>query len=84
MKRRHQRTVVGSSASMTAREVVSAPMHVEPIELVIILYNDEDGEIDWTTLMETTTSRIYDICSNLSMMDDVLYLRTYYDGLRIM
>jgi hypothetical protein len=50
-KRRHQRTVVGSSTSTTTREVVSAPVHVEPVEPVIILSNDEDGEIDWTTLM---------------------------------
>jgi hypothetical protein len=44
--------VVGFSASMTAREVVSAPVHVEPIAPVILLSNDEDGEIDWTTLMD--------------------------------
>jgi hypothetical protein len=37
---------------MTAREVVSAPVHVEPIAPVILLSNDEDGEIDWTTLMD--------------------------------
>jgi hypothetical protein len=43
---------VGSSASMTAREVVSMPVHVEPVVPVIILSNDEDGEIDWTTLMD--------------------------------
>jgi hypothetical protein len=44
--------VVGSSASTNAREVVSAPVHVEPVAPVIILSNDEDGEIDWTTLMD--------------------------------
>jgi hypothetical protein len=43
---------VGSSASTTVREVVSGPMHVVPVALVIILSNDEDGEIDWTTLMD--------------------------------
>jgi hypothetical protein len=43
---------VGSSASTTAREVVSVPVHVEPVALVIILSNNEDGEIDWTALMD--------------------------------
>jgi hypothetical protein len=43
---------VGSSTSTTAREVVSAPVHVEPSAPVIILFDDEDGEIDWTTLMD--------------------------------
>jgi hypothetical protein len=43
---------VGSSASTTAREVVSPPVHVEPIAPVIILSDDEDEEIDWTTLMD--------------------------------
>jgi hypothetical protein len=43
---------VGSSASMTACEVVSTPVHVEPVALVMILSNDEDGEIDWTALMD--------------------------------
>jgi hypothetical protein len=43
---------VGSSASTTAREVVSTPVHVEPIAPVIILSDDEDEEIDWTTLMD--------------------------------
>jgi hypothetical protein len=42
---------VGSSASTTAREVVSVPVHVEPVAPVIIL-DDEDREIDWTTLMD--------------------------------
>jgi hypothetical protein len=37
---------VGSSASTTAREVVSVSMHVESVAPVIILSNDEDGEID--------------------------------------
>ena len=46
------RAVVGSSASTTAREVVSTPVHVEPIVPVIILSDDEDEEIDWTTLMD--------------------------------
>jgi hypothetical protein len=27
-------------------------MHVEPVTPIIILSNDEDGEIDWTTLMD--------------------------------
>jgi hypothetical protein len=31
---------VGSSASMTTCEVVSAPMHVEPVAPVIILSDD--------------------------------------------
>jgi hypothetical protein len=31
---------------------VSAPVHVEPVAPVIILSNDEDGEIDWTALMD--------------------------------
>jgi hypothetical protein len=35
-----------------AREVVSASVHVEPVAPVIILSDDEDGEIDWTTLMD--------------------------------
>jgi hypothetical protein len=43
---------VGSSASTTAREVVSTPVHVEPATLVIILSDDENGEIDWTALMD--------------------------------
>jgi hypothetical protein len=43
---------VGFSASMTAHEVVYAPVHVEPAVPVIILSDDEDGEIDWTTLMD--------------------------------
>jgi hypothetical protein len=43
---------VGSSASTTAREVVSVPVHVEPVAPVIILSNDEEGEINWTTLMD--------------------------------
>jgi hypothetical protein len=61
-KRHHQRVTVvgpsthhhdvGSLASTTAREVVSAPVHVEPTAPVIILSGDEDGEIDWTTLMD--------------------------------
>jgi hypothetical protein len=46
------RAVVGSSASTTACEVVSTPVHVEPIAPVIILSDDEDEEIDWTTLMD--------------------------------
>ena len=46
------RAVVGSSASTTAREVVSTPVHVEPVAPVIILSDDEDEEIDWTTLMD--------------------------------
>ena len=52
-KRRHhrQRAIVGSSASTNAREVVSAPVHLEPVAPVIILSDDED-EIDWTTLMD--------------------------------
>jgi hypothetical protein len=37
---------------MTAHEVVYAPVHVEPAVPVIILSDDEDGEIDWTTLMD--------------------------------
>jgi hypothetical protein len=49
--RRRQRAIVGSSASMNAREVVSAPMHLEPVAPVIILSDDED-EIDWTALMD--------------------------------
>jgi hypothetical protein len=44
--------VVGSLASTTACEVVSVPVHVEPVAPVIILSDDEDGEIDWTTLMD--------------------------------
>jgi hypothetical protein len=51
-KRRPQCVVVGSSASRTASEVVSAPVHVEPVGPVIILSNDEDGEIDWTALRD--------------------------------
>jgi hypothetical protein len=50
-RRRHQRAIVGSSASMNAREVVSAPVHLEPVAPVIILSDDED-EIDCTTLMD--------------------------------
>jgi hypothetical protein len=52
-KRRHrrQRAIVGSSASTNAREVVSAPVHLEPVAPVITLSDDED-EIDWTTLMD--------------------------------
>jgi hypothetical protein len=42
---------VGSSASTNAREVVSAPVHLEPVAPVIILSGDED-EIDWTALMD--------------------------------
>jgi hypothetical protein len=51
-KRRCQCVVVGSLASMNAHEVVSAPVHVEPVAPVIILSNDEDREIDWTALMD--------------------------------
>jgi hypothetical protein len=51
-KRHRQRAVVGSSASTNAREVVSTPVHVEPVAPVIILSDDEDGEIDWTALMD--------------------------------
>jgi hypothetical protein len=51
-RRRRQHAVVGSSASTNAREVVSAPVHLEPVAPVIILSDDEDGEIDWTTLMD--------------------------------
>jgi hypothetical protein len=51
-RRRRQRAIVGSSASTNAREVVSAPVHLEPVAPVIILSDDEDGEIDWTALME--------------------------------
>jgi hypothetical protein len=43
---------VGFSASTTAHKVVSAPVHVEPAAPVIILSDDEDGEIDWTALMD--------------------------------
>ena len=43
---------VGSSSLTAAHEVVSASVHVEPLAPVIILSNDEDGEIDWTTLMD--------------------------------
>jgi hypothetical protein len=43
---------VGSSASTTAHEVVSTLVHVEPTALVIILFDDEDGEVDWTALMD--------------------------------
>jgi hypothetical protein len=50
--RRRQRAIVGSSASTNAREVVSAPVHLELVAPVIILSDDEDGEIDWTTLMD--------------------------------
>ena len=52
-KRRHrcQRAIVGSSASKNAREVVSAPVHLEPVAPVIILSDDED-EVDWTALMD--------------------------------
>jgi hypothetical protein len=50
-RRRHQRAIVGSSASTNAREVVSAPVHLEPVAPVIILSDDED-EIDWTALMD--------------------------------
>jgi hypothetical protein len=32
--------------------VVSAPVHVEPVAPVIIVSDDEDGEINWTTLMD--------------------------------
>jgi hypothetical protein len=42
---------VGSSALTNAREVVSAPVHLEPIAPVIIL-SDDEVEIDWTTLMD--------------------------------
>jgi hypothetical protein len=61
-KRRRQRVTaagpsthhhdVGSSASTTASEVVSAPVHVELAAPVIILSDDKDGEVDWTTLMD--------------------------------
>jgi hypothetical protein len=52
-RRRHrQRAVVGSSALTKAHEVVSSPVHLEPVAPVIILSDDEDGEIDWTTLMD--------------------------------
>jgi hypothetical protein len=51
-KRRRQRAVVGSSALTTASEVVSTLVHVEPVAPVIILSDDADGEIDWTTLMD--------------------------------
>jgi hypothetical protein len=50
-RRRRQRAIVGSSASTNACEVVSAPVHLEPVAPVIILSDDED-EIDWTTLMD--------------------------------
>jgi hypothetical protein len=50
-RRRRQHAVVGSSASTNAREVVSAPVHLEPVAPVIILSDDED-EIDWTSLMD--------------------------------
>ena len=50
-RRRHQRAIVGSSALTNAREVVSAPVHLEPIAPVIIL-SDDEVEIDWTTLMD--------------------------------
>jgi hypothetical protein len=43
---------VGSLASTIAREVVSTPVHVELAAPVIILSYDEDGEVDWTTLMD--------------------------------
>jgi hypothetical protein len=33
---------VGSSASTTAREVVSAPVHVEPVAPVVILSDDDE------------------------------------------
>jgi hypothetical protein len=45
-RRRRQHAVVGSSASTNACEVVSAPVHLEPVATVIILSGDEDGEID--------------------------------------
>jgi hypothetical protein len=48
---RRQRAIVGSSASTNAREVVSAPVHLEPVVPVIIFSDDED-EIDWTALMD--------------------------------
>jgi hypothetical protein len=52
-RRRHrQRAIMGSSASTNAREVVSAPVHLEPVAPVIILSDNEDGEIDWTALMD--------------------------------
>jgi hypothetical protein len=51
-RRRHQRAIVGSSASTNACEVVSTPVHLEPVAPVIILSDDEDGEIDWTTQMD--------------------------------
>jgi hypothetical protein len=51
-RRRRQRVVVGSSALTNASEVVSTPVHLEPVAPVIILSDDEDGEIDWTTLMD--------------------------------
>jgi hypothetical protein len=36
-----------------AREVVFAPVHVEPAaSVIIIISDDEDKEIDWTTLMD--------------------------------
>jgi hypothetical protein len=37
---------------MTAREVVSALVHVELATPVIILSDDKDGEVDWTSLMD--------------------------------
>jgi hypothetical protein len=43
---------VGSSSLTTVHEVVSASVHAEPLAPVIILSNNEDGEIDWTTLMD--------------------------------
>jgi hypothetical protein len=42
---------VGSSASTNAREVVSVPVHLEPVAPVIILSDVED-EIDWMALMD--------------------------------
>jgi hypothetical protein len=51
-RRRRQRIVMGSSASTNESEVVSMPVHLELVAPVIILSDDEDGEIDWTTLMD--------------------------------
>jgi uncharacterized protein YaaQ len=51
-KRCRQRVAVGSSASTTTHEVVSAPVNVEPVAPVIILSDDEDRVIDWITLMD--------------------------------
>jgi hypothetical protein len=50
--RHRQRAIVGFLASTNACEVVSTPVHLELVAPVIILSDDEDGEIDWTTLMD--------------------------------